>query len=54
MVKVVIDLNENLNEKLRLYINKKYPLKTYGKVKEVTEAAITEYLQYHPLEADPK
>jgi len=34
-----------LNEKLRNYINKKWPLHTYGKIKEVIEAALTEYLK---------
>jgi hypothetical protein len=50
MVKIVIDLDDQLNEKLRHYINKKYPLQTYGKVREVTEAALTEYLQNHSIE----
>lgn len=48
MVKVVINLDEQLNEKLRLFINKKYPLRSYGKIKEVIEAALKEYLQNHP------
>lgn len=50
MVKIVIDIKETLNKQLRLYINKKFPLQTYGKVKEVTEAALTEYMQNHPIE----
>jgi hypothetical protein len=41
---VVIDLDDKLEEKLRLYINKKYPIKPYGKLKEVVEEALTEYL----------
>jgi hypothetical protein len=45
MVKIVFDLNDKLNEKLREYINKKWPLKTYGRIKEVIEAALTEYLE---------
>jgi hypothetical protein len=45
MVKIVFNLNDELNEKLRQYINKKWPLKTYGRIKEVIEDALTEYLK---------
>jgi hypothetical protein len=45
MVKVVFDLNDDLNKKLREYINKKWPLHTYGKIKEVMEQALTEHLE---------
>jgi hypothetical protein len=45
MVKIVLDLDDKLNEQLRLYINRKYPLKTYGKLKEVVEQALKEFLE---------
>jgi hypothetical protein len=45
MVKIVIDLDDKLNEKLRQYINKKYPLMSYGKIKEVIEEALTGFLE---------
>jgi len=45
MVKIVLDLDDKLNEQLRLYINRKYPLKSYGKLKEVIEQALKQFLE---------
>jgi len=45
MVKIVLDLDDKLNEQLRFYINRKYPLKSYGKLKEVIEQALKQFLE---------
>ncbi|MGD0645275.1 MAG: hypothetical protein ABSA75_10260 [Candidatus Bathyarchaeia archaeon] len=50
MVKVTFDLNDALNEKLRLYINKNFPLKTHGMVKQILEESLEEWLTKHGVE----
>jgi hypothetical protein len=45
MGKLVIIINDELEERLRRYIARKYPTETYGKIKQVIEEALTEYLQ---------
>jgi len=45
MGKLVIIIDDKLEEKLRRHISHKYPTETYGKIKQIIEEALTEYLQ---------
>jgi hypothetical protein len=45
MGKIVFDLDDKLEEKLRLYINKNFPMKPYGQIKKVIEEALKQYLE---------
>lgn len=45
MGKITIMLNNETENKIRDYIAEKYPRKTFGKISEVIETAINEYLQ---------
>jgi hypothetical protein len=40
-------INDALERRLRLYISKQYPERPYGKVTEVLESALKEYLKAH-------
>ncbi len=42
--KIVFEIDDEVNEKLRRYIAKKYPLESYGKVKQIINDALKEYL----------
>jgi hypothetical protein len=44
MARIQVILNDETEEKLRLYINKKYPKKPYGKISEVINEALDKYL----------
>ncbi len=44
MGKIMIVLDDLLEEKLRLYIANKYPTEPYGKLKSVIEEALREFL----------
>ncbi len=45
MGKLVVIIDDKLEEKLRRFIAQKYPTETYGKIKRIIEEALTEYLQ---------
>jgi len=45
MGKIVVIIDDKLEERLRRYIASKYPTETYGKIKQIIEQALTEYLQ---------
>jgi hypothetical protein len=45
MGKLVVIIDDKLEERLRRYIASKYPTETYGKIKQIIEQALTEYLQ---------
>ena len=45
MGKLVVIIDDKLEERLRRYIARKYPTETYGKIKLVIEQALNEYLQ---------
>lgn len=42
--KITLMLSDETDKKLRAYIVKRYPEQPFGKLSEVVEAAITEYL----------
>jgi hypothetical protein len=50
MGKLTLNLSDKLEETLRTYISKKYPQQTFGKISEITEKALAEYLENHPIE----
>ncbi len=45
MPKLNIILDEDLNKRVRKYLFETYPDSQYGKLKEVVEAALKEYLE---------
>jgi hypothetical protein len=48
MGKITIMLTPETEKSLRTYIAKKYPTEIYGKISEIIETALKEYLQNHP------
>lgn len=44
MVKMTVEIDEDLNERLWKHIRKKFPGSTYGAVKAVVAEALDEYL----------
>ena len=44
MGKITITIDEELEEKLRSYVTKTYPVKPFGKLSLVVNKAIKEYL----------
>jgi hypothetical protein len=49
MGRINIILTDETENKVRDYIAKKYPRQTFGKISEVTENALKEFLQNHSL-----
>ena len=49
MPKLTILISEETNNNLRDYVAKKYPREPYGKLSEITEEAIKEFLKNHPI-----
>jgi hypothetical protein len=47
MGRIHVTLEDKTEEKLRLFIVKKYPLETHGKISYVVEEAIKEYIKNH-------
>lgn len=47
---MTITLTDPTEKTLREYIAKKYPTEIYGKIGEVFDDAVKEYLQNHPIE----
>jgi predicted transcriptional regulator len=43
--KITVIISDELEQKLRKHIAKKYPTEPYGKQKEVVEQALAEYLK---------
>jgi hypothetical protein len=43
--KLTVNLSPETAQKLRTYVSKTYPTETFGKLSEVVETAITEYLK---------
>jgi len=44
MVKMTVEIDDDLNERLWKHIRKKFPSSTYGAVKAVVTEALDEYL----------
>lgn len=47
MTKISVDINDELNQRLRKYIWAMYDYKTHGKIKQVIQDALDEYLKEH-------
>lgn len=45
MAKITITLSDETEKKLRSYVTSKYPEKPFGKLSEVVEEALIEYLE---------
>jgi hypothetical protein len=45
MGKMVIIIDDKLEDQLRRYISQKYPTETYGKIRQVVEEALKQYLK---------
>lgn len=45
MRKTTIRLKPETDQKLRLYVSKKYPTETYGKIGQVVEEAINQFIE---------
>jgi hypothetical protein len=45
MPKLTIMLTDETNKKLRDYVSKTYPQKTFGKISQVIEEALKQYLE---------
>jgi hypothetical protein len=54
MPKLTIILTEETNRNLREYVTKNYPLEPYGKISQVIEEAVTEFLKKQEKRAAPK
>lgn len=50
MPKLTIVISKESDDNLRDYIAKKYPRTSFGKLSEVAEEALTEYMKNHPIE----
>lgn len=50
MGRINILISDETENKIRDYIAKKYPRQTFGKISEISETAIIEYLKNHPIE----
>jgi len=45
MAKITITLSDETEKKLRSYVTSKYPEKPFGKLSDVVEKALVEYLK---------
>jgi hypothetical protein len=53
MGKLTVVINDEVERKLRIYIAKKYPTEIYGKLSEVIELALREFLRKENLDEEP-
>jgi metal-responsive CopG/Arc/MetJ family transcriptional regulator len=48
MPKITLMIPDDLNDELREYVTKKFPKEPYGKLSEVTQKALREYIKNNP------
>lgn len=46
-VKLTVSLNPQTEQALRTYVSKTYPTETFGKLSEIVDKAVIEYLDRH-------
>ena len=51
MGRINIMLSDETENNLRDYISKKYPRQTFGKISELIEQTLKEYLKNNPIES---